>query len=224
MTLSPPAPPQLPYRKPSEGRDYWIVDSILPDPMALVERFRALEAWEMGFPYTQETWPGMRSRDALAPKELALVEAKVRELIGARRLWSETAPDGAFLNHNVVQVVGARESGPRPHTDSRRLCRYAAVIYLTPKAPAAAGTTFFRLRHPSGALGGNLCPPPHANLREALGVTGLPLQAWQPDVSVPNAFNRLLLYRADLVHSASGYFGHDLATKRMTVLFFWMAD
>lgn len=224
MTMPPPAPPRLPYRKPSEGRDYWIVDDILPDPMALVERFRALEAWEMGFPYTQETWPGMRSRDALTPEELARIEAKVRELTRARRLWSETAPDGAFLNHNVVQVVGARESGPRPHTDSRRLCRYAAVIYLTPKAPAAAGTTFFRLRYPNGALGGNLCPPPHANLREALGVTGLPLQAWHPDVSVPNAFNRLLLYRADLVHSASGYFGHDLATKRMTALFFWMAD
>lgn len=221
---APQRPPSLPYRKPQEGRDYWIVDGILPNAEEVAARFRALEAWELGFPYAPETWPGMRSRNALRAEELEPLEAKVKALIGARRIWSEVAPDGAYLNHNVVQVVGAKESGPRPHTDSRKLCRYAAVIYLTPRAPSAAGTTFYRLRYPNGALSGNLCPPPHANLREALGVTGLPLQAWHPDVAVPNAFNRLLLYRADLVHSATGYFGHDLATKRMTALFFWMAE
>lgn len=221
---APGRPPTLPYRKPTEGRDYWIVDGILPNAEEVVTRFRGLDEWDMGFPHTRETWPGMRSRNALTPLELASVESKVRELTGAKRLWSEIAPDGAHLDHNVVQVVGARESGPRPHTDSRKLCRYAAVIYLTPKAPSGAGTTFYRLRYPNGALSGNLCPPPHANLREALGVTGLPLQAWHPELSIANTFNRLLLYRADLVHSATGYFGHDLSTKRMTALFFWMAD
>lgn len=165
----------------------------------------------------------MRSRNALTVAELAVVEAKVSELTGAKRLWSEAAPDGAYLNHNVVQVVGAKESGSRPHTDARKLCRYAAVIYLTPKAPKAAGTTFYRLRYPNGTLSGNVCPPPHENLREALGMIGLPFQAWRPELSIPNVFNRLLLYRTDLVHSATGYFGHDLATKRMTALFFWMA-
>ena len=156
--------PSLPYRKPQEGRDYWIVDGILPDAEGVAERFRTLEAWEMGFPHSRETWPGMRSRNALRLEELEPLEAKVRELTGARRLWSETAPDGAYLNHNVVQVVGARESGPRPHTDSRRLCRYAAVIYLTPRPPEGSGTTFYRLRYPNGTLSGNVCPAPHANL------------------------------------------------------------
>ena len=27
----PPAPRVLPYRKPTEGRDYWVIDDILPD-------------------------------------------------------------------------------------------------------------------------------------------------------------------------------------------------
>ncbi|WLT33194.1 DUF6445 family protein [Geothrix sp. PMB-07] len=217
-------PPTLPYRRPQEGRDYWVVDGILPDAEALAARLRSRHEWELGFPHTRETWPGMRSRQALTLEELTPLEAKVRELTGAKRLWAETAPDGAYLNHNVVQVVGARESGPRPHTDSRKLCRYAAVIYLTPRPPGATGTTFYRLRYPNGTLGGNLCAPPHTNLREALGVAGLPLQAWHPELSIPNVFNRLLLYRADLVHSATGYFGHDLLTKRMTALFFWMAE
>lgn len=108
--------PSLPYRKPQQGRDYWIVDGILPNAEAVAERFRTLDTWELGFPHTPETWPGMRSRDALNQEEMALVETRVRALTGVRRLWIETAPDGAFLNHNVVQVVGASESGPRPHT------------------------------------------------------------------------------------------------------------
>ena len=216
--------PALPYRQPREGRDYWVVDGILPNAEEVVARFRALDRWELGFPHAPESWPGMRSREALRPEELEGVEAKIRSLTGARRLWCASSPAGTFLNHNVVQVVGAKEAGPRPHTDSRNLCRFAAVIYLSPLAPAQAGTTFFRLRYPNGVLGGNFCPPPHANLPEALGVRTLPLQAWHPEVSVANVFNRLLVYRADLVHSASAYCGHDLATKRMTALFFWMAE
>ena len=120
-----PRPHALPYRKPQEGRDYWVIDAILPDPMAVRERALAASDWELGLP--------------------------------------------------------------------------------------------------NGGLGGNLCPAQFTTLPEALGMAKLPLAAWAEDVVVPNAFNRLLLYRADLVHSATGYFGHDDATKRMTVLFFWMA-
>ena len=36
-------------------------------------------------------------------------------------------------------------------------------------------------------------------------------------------FNRLLLYRANLIHSASEYCGQRLADKRMAAVFFWMA-
>jgi hypothetical protein len=57
-----------------------------------------------------------------------------------------------------------------------------------------------------------------------LGVPALPLSAWKEDVVVPNVFNRLLVYRADLVHSASRYFGFAKVEKRLTVVFFWMAS
>lgn len=213
----------LPYRKPQLGRDYWILDNALPNAEQVAERCLAKESWELGFPYRKETWPGMRSAQALLPEELEPLEAWVRKQTGASRLWQERTPEGTTLNHNVAQLVGEKESGPRPHTDSLRLCRYAAVLYLTPHAPKNSGTSFFRLRLPTGALGGNICPAPHANLREALGITGLPLEAWREDVSVPNVFNRLLLYRADLVHSASAYFGIEPRERRLTAVFFWMA-
>jgi hypothetical protein len=215
--------PSLTYRKPQLGRDYWINDNILPDPLAVSQRCYARTEWELGAPRRPEPWPGMRAAGALLPDELALVEAWVKQVTGANKLWLEATPEGATLNHNYAQLVGIAESGPRPHTDSRKLCRYAAVIYLTPDPDPDGGTSFYRLRYPNGTLGGNICSPPHANLRQALGVKGLPLEAWQEETRVENKFNRMLLYRANMVHSASSYFGFDHAEKRMTAVFFWMA-
>lgn len=217
------ARPTLTYRKPQLGRDYWVLDGVLPNAAEVAQRCFAREAWELGAPHRAEPWPGMRSQGALLPDELAQVEAWVRKVTGAKKLWQQATPQGSTLNHNYVQLVGGIESGPRPHTDSLKLCRYAAVIYLSPEPMAAAGTSFYRLRYPDGTLGGNYCSPPHANLREALGVTSLPPQAWHEELRVENRFNRMLLYRANLVHSASSYFGCDHHDKRMTAVFFWMA-
>ena len=50
----------------------------------------------------------------------------------AAKLWMQDSPDGGHLNHNCVQVVGEEECGQRPHTDSRKLCKFAAVLYLNP--------------------------------------------------------------------------------------------
>ncbi len=213
----------LTYRKPQLGRDYWICDDILADPLAVSRRCYGHTEWELGAPHRPEPWPGMRAPGALLPDELARVEAWVMKVTGAKKLWTEATPEGAHLNHNHAQLVGMAESGPRPHTDSRALCRYAAVIYLTPEPEPEAGTSFYRLRYPDGRLGGNICSPPHSNLREALGVKGLPLEAWVEETRVDNKFNRMLLYRANMVHSASSYFGFEHHDKRMTAVFFWMA-
>ena len=217
------AQPTLTYRKPQAGRDYWVKDDILPNAAEVAQRCYARQEWELGAPHRPEPWPGMRAAGALLPDELALVEAWVKKMTGAKKLWQEATPEGATLNHNYAQLVGMAESGPRPHTDSRKLCRYAAVIYLSPQPEADGGTSFYRQRFANGSLGGNICSPPHANLREALGVKGLPLDAWVEETRIDNKFNRMLLYRANLVHSASSYFGFDHHEKRMTAVFFWMA-
>jgi hypothetical protein len=214
----------LPYRKPQEGRDYWVVDGVLKDPDALRERTLQRTDWIQGFPYRQESWPGMRVVPGLDEAELAEVEAVALRLTGAKRFWQGVTPEGAMLNHNCVQVVGEREAGPRPHTDSKKLCRYAAVLYLNPKVPSKCGTTFYRMRLPNGSLGGNTVPAPHANLPEALGTRFVAPDSFVEDVRLDHAYNRLLLYRADLIHSASAYWGYELAQKRMAAVFFWMAE
>lgn len=40
--------PSLTYRKPQLGRDYWIKDDILADPLAVSQRCYAQSAWELG--------------------------------------------------------------------------------------------------------------------------------------------------------------------------------
>ena len=217
-----PPLPTLPYRKPTEGRDYWVFDDILPDAASLRRRCLDKQDWALGFPHTQETWPGRRAIPALVQDELDIVEKRVREATGAGKLWVQATPDGKTLNHNCVQVVGARDSGAKPHTDSRALCRYAAVLYLTPDAPKDCGTSFYRQRMPNGQLGGNTVSGKHKNLVEALGTRFVPPDAFVEDVRVPNRFNRLLIYSAAMIHSATAYFGSALADERMTAVFFWM--
>ena len=213
----------LPYRKPTEGRDFWLLDDALPDAMAVRRRCLAKTDWSEGFPRKPESWPGLRAIPGLEPDELAGIEAWVRKATESQRLWVEAAPDGSSLNHNCVQVVGEDECGPRPHTDSRKLCRFAAVLYLNPEVPPDCGTSFYRQRLANGQLGGNTVSGPHANLVEALGSRFVPTNSFVEDVRVDHKFNRLLVYRGNLVHSATNYWGHTLEEKRMAAVFFWMA-
>ncbi|MGN6706442.1 MAG: DUF6445 family protein [Rhodanobacter sp.] len=223
MSLMPTRMRPLPYRKPQQGRDYWVVDDVLPNAGEVRERCLARSDWELGYPHTGEVWPGMRTMPALLDNELAALDARVCALTGAARVWVEQSEAGTRLNHNCVQVVGSVEGSVKPHTDSSHLCRYAAVLYLNPDVPDHCGTSFFRQRMPGGQLGGNIVLPPHRNLAEALGNRFVRPDAFVEDVRVAHRHNRLLVYKANLIHSASAYWGLETATKRMTAVFFWMA-
>ena len=223
MTLMPTEMRPLPYRKPREGRDYWVVDDILPNAAEVRERCLASTDWELGYPHTGEVWPSMRTTPALLDEELVALDARICALTGVDKVWVEQSEAGTRLNHNCVQLVGSIEGSVKPHTDSSHLCRYAAVLYLNPDVPDHCGTSFFRQRMPGGQLGGNIVLPPHRNLAEALGNRFVRPDAFIEDVRVAHRHNRLLVYKANLVHSASAYWGLEMTTKRMTAVFFWMA-
>lgn len=211
----------LPYRRPEIGQDYWILEGALPNPQEVTERCWARPFWTLGAPFRNEYWPGMRAPEALLPHELIALEAKVAQAVGASGLWKDVSPVGQ-LCHNFVQLVGGGDADAKPHVDSLALCDFAAVLYLHPYPPTRhAGTSFYRFKLPDGRLGGNRVAPPHTNLVEALGVSKLPITAWEEDVEVPYVYNRLLVYRSDIVHSATGYFGDAHMRKRMSAVFFW---
>ncbi|GAA1243599.1 hypothetical protein GCM10009665_38040 [Kitasatospora nipponensis] len=213
----------LPYRKPTLGRDYWVFDDVLPAVDEVRARCLTKDDWTQGYPYQPESWPGLRTMPGLEPAELARVEQLVRKATGATKLWQATAPGGATLNHNCIQVVGEGECEARPHSDSRALCRYAAVLYLNPNVGKDFGTSFYRQSLPGGVLGGNMVTAPHNNLVEALGTRFVPADSFTEDVRVAHRYNRLLLYSANMIHTATGYCGSTLEEKRMTAVFFWMA-
>jgi hypothetical protein len=222
----PAAAPQLHrlvYREPQLGRDYWVLDDALPDPDAVRARALARSDWTLGAPHRPESWPGMRAQPALLPDELAPLERWMLKQTGRRKVFQPGVGAGDQLNHNCVQLVSVNEGRSRPHTDSRELCSYAAVLYLSPDIPAHAGTAFYRVRHPDGSLGGNCVPSRFVNLVEAFGTRFVPPGLFVQDVAVDARYNRLLLYRADLIHSASAYVGEALTERRMTAVFFWQA-
>lgn len=220
-----PAPQlnRLVYREPRLGRDYWVLDDALPDPMAVRERALASQDWVLGAPHRPESWPGMRLQPGLTPEELAPLERWMLKATGCKKVYAPAVGAGDRLNHGCVQLVSVNEGQVKPHTDSRALCTYAAVLYLSPDLPPHAGTSFFRVQLPDGSLGGNCVPSRFANLVEAFGTRFVPPGLFVPDVSVDARFNRLLVYRADLIHSASAYVGEALEERRMTAVFFWMA-
>lgn len=208
----------LDYEPPVLGKHYWVKDGALKNPEPATTRCLKKDNWILGAPYKQESWPGMRAPGALSDEELAEVEGWIIGQLGIKGLL----PPPSALSHNHVQLVGGGDSNARPHCDSRELCDLAGVLYLHPfPATKHAGTSFYRLRAPDGTLDGNMCPPGHASLGTVFGQRKVPLHAWEEEVEVPNVYNRLLVYKPDLVHSATSYFGSEHIHKRLTAVFFW---
>jgi hypothetical protein len=215
----------LPYRKPELGKHYWIKDNILINPLEVADRCFNKTSWTLGAPLRHEAWPGMRSAEALLPEELTTLEDWVKNQIGVKALHSQQNHAEGVSGHNYVQIVAGGDAVARPHVDSSKLCNYAGVLYLHPYPPTKhAGTSFYRLKLPDGTLGGNICPPPYESLAQIPGLEkGSDLTMWEEDIEVPNVFNRLLVYKSDIVHSATSYFGwhHELGSQRIAVVFFW---
>jgi hypothetical protein len=95
---------------------------------------------------------------------------------------------------------------------------YAGAIYLTPNAPVECGTSLFRSkanpevrRWPQeGFTYDQVFPTGHydSTIFELVDIVG-------------NVYNRLVLWDAHLLHSASGYFGDKLENSRLFHLFFF---
>ena len=215
----------LPNRELVLGKDYWIGDNILLNPLETAQRCITQSTWTLGSPWRPEPWPGMRAPNALTPEELKHVEEQVKKNLGIKGLQPQGKQEVGISGHNHIQIVGGDEGVARPHVDSAQVCDYAAVLYLHPSPPTIhCGTSFYRFHPPGQKPEGNTCPREYETLKD---VPGFPAEAdptmFDEILEVPYVFNRLLAYKADIIHSASAYFGwrHELASKRMAVVFFW---
>ncbi len=215
----------LPYREPELGKDYWVEDTILPNALEIAQRCISYTTWTLGSPWRPEPWPGMRAPNALTSNEVAQIEHCVTTRLGIPALHPQSDSDMGLSGHNHIQIVGGSEGVARPHVDSASICDYAAVLFLHPNPPTPhSGTSLYRLHIPGEKPDGNVCPKEYESLNEVPNMpTDVDPTMFQEILEVPYVFNRLLVYKSDLIHSATSYFGwsHELASKRMAVVFFW---
>jgi hypothetical protein len=183
-----------------------VVDGFFADPDAA--RTAALASDLAEHP---ERHQGLRSSDMPIPAEIREAFALMTGKLGH--------------GHCAYQLNVAGEKLVY-HSDMQR---WAAAAYLTPNAPPDAGTSFWRSRATKTRRSSDLsllvdeAAVPTITEAEGLVYGGALLDRtrWQEVDRVGNVFNRLALWRADLVHSCSDYFGHDRESGRLALLFFW---
>jgi len=217
--------PTLSYEKPELGKNYWIADNFFPEKKAIEIANRCFNKskWKLGKPYTNQLWPGMRSKNALKRAELELVENWAKNILNKSELIVAESTE-VIVDSNAAILVGEEEGAARPHVDNRKLCEYGAVLYLSKNPNPNCGTSFYRLKYANGAVGGNKVEAPYHNLVDALKTKALPLSVWYEEHAIENVFNRLILFKGNLVHSASGYFGKEKRERRLAVTFFWLTN
>lgn len=95
---------------------------------------------------------------------------------------------------------------------------YAAAVYLTPNAPVQTGTTFYRSRKYPDIRKVHVSDTFYNDVFENNYYDKTRFE--QVDV-VGNVYNRLAMWDARLIHSASEYFGSDKTNSRLFHLFFF---
>lgn len=95
---------------------------------------------------------------------------------------------------------------------------YAAAVYLTPNAPPQCGTTFYRSKKYPDIRKVGVNDPTYNDVYENYYYDKTKFEV--VDV-VGNVYNRLAMWDARLIHSASEYFGKDKFDSRLFHLFFF---
>jgi len=180
---------------------YWVVDDFYEDPMAVREFALQQEYVEGGFgrgfigrrTVKQFLFPGLKER--------------FEQVMGRRiERWEPLDMNGRFQACHASEPLVY-------HCDEQR---WAATIYLTPNAPFECGTSFWAHKQYKTR-----------NVKE-FHAKGYPFEKGFLDRtpfelvdSVGNVFNRLVIWDASLIHSASEYFGKSKEDGRLFQIFFF---
>ena len=195
---------------------FLIVDDFHPNPDELRRHALSLD-----YPEQQGQFPGRNSQQRLElPGLTELVSNFVAEpLVAAPRP----------LSHAKFRRTLASDEGlGKVHIDS---CYWSGILYLSKPEDCAGETEFFRHR----ATGSDRFPV----TRQELEKTGYPTfedayqgiiegegtrdDAWDHLMTVPMRYNRLLLLRPWLYHTAGPGFGDQPENSRLVYLMFFLA-
>jgi uncharacterized protein DUF6445 len=104
---------------------------------------------------------------------------------------------------------------------------YAAMVYLSPTAPAETGTSFFRhrknglSREPTPADCERLGKSKDALTSDMFNGNHYDRSPWELLDVVGNVYNRLVIFDAKRVHAAAGYCGDSKENGRLFQIFFF---
>jgi hypothetical protein len=162
-----------------------------------------------------------------------------------RFLWPHLREEfGRLLGHPVTEWLGHNANGVFQQTSfldplvwHHDTQGYAAAVYLTPDAPLEGGTSFWRetshgcRRRPTHPLErARLGSEDEVRAAEAVVYDQYNLEHpdnWELVESVAGIYNRLVIWDASLIHSATSYteFSQEgAAVTRLVQLFFFDAD
>ena len=191
-----------------------IVDDFMKNP----EELRAT-ALRMTYPEHQGAFPGRNSLERLSVSGL---DAEVSRLVG-----EPLEPISPPLSHGKCRITLATDVGTgRVHTDPSH---WSGILYLSRPQDCRGGTQFFRhiptnsdrapvTRQELAAMGFSSQEEAH---REIIERDSLDESKWELTMEVPMRFNRLILLRPWLWHTAGPAFGDRLENGRLVLLMFF---
>jgi FkbM family methyltransferase len=182
----------------------WVVDNFYENPDEVRKFALEQEYVEGGF---GRGFIGRRTEQQFLFPGL---KEKFEEIMGMKiTKWQEHGMNGRFQNcHSGEALVY--------HCDSQK---WGGMLYLTPSAPYQCGTTLYankktraRSYHDPGwnDAWDNMPGDPH-----------LDRTPFEPVDVVGNVYNRLMIFDASCIHSASEYFGTVMENSRLWQMFFF---
>jgi len=173
-----------------------VVDNFFQDPDA-VRKF----ALEQEYPITGN-YPGSRTKSFATEVQRAYFEKILNRKIS---YW----PGAGTYNATFQYTTGNMKSWIH-----RDMTDYSAMIYLTPNAPLNAGTRIYRHKA-SGLTYGT------GEANELLNKDSGNEDAWDVIEEVKNVYNRCIIFDGRRSHKSHEYFGTDLYTGRLFMIFFF---
>ena len=192
---------------PNANKRVHVVDDFYEDPMAVREH--ALLQYYNDDP----GYLGLRTRkqfffDGVKEKFEEILQRKITK-------WEDYGMNGRFQSN----IAGTKLVY---HCDSQS---WAAAVYLSPDAPYYTGTSFWAVKnYDAGQLGtaNSIRHNSHPDLDLAFNQhTFVDRSPYELVDTVGNVFNRLVIWDAGLIHSASEYCGWDIASSRLFQIFFF---
>ena len=180
----------------------WIVDNFYQDPDA-IRKFALEQEYDQGG--IGRYYIGNRTQ-----KQFLFPGLKEEfEYIMNRRIekWEEHGMNGRFQT--------CKEGEPLVyHCDPQR---WAGMLYLTPNAPYQSGTSTHALK------GTDVRHLSHPDIQKCFrpGSQNLDRTIFEPVDTFGNVYNRLVIFNAGYLHSATDYFGYNDQNCRLWQMFFF---